>query len=184
MPHRDSFLKCQLRLNKVQFILAESPANMAPNVTTWNWVKMIDYVTESYQEKCIKSRYCEVFTVAVSSFLVFRGILFLLWFDNKFLMRMKWRLSKLWTKMGSDLKNNKSVDQELHNFSISHKKLKFRECSFVLILKICRLVWVGLVCGTQQQTNKKVVNQFCFDQDESQGDDNHEFWLVAVAGND
>ena len=30
-----------------------------------------------------------------------------------------------------NLRTNKSVDQELHNFSISHKKLKFRECSFV-----------------------------------------------------
>jgi hypothetical protein len=34
MPRSDSFLKSQLRLNNVQYFLAESPANMATNVTT------------------------------------------------------------------------------------------------------------------------------------------------------
>lgn len=60
--------------------------------------KIIDYVTESYQEKCIKSRYCEVFTFIVSCF---RGIFITFVCSIITLMRMKWWLSKLWTKMGA-----------------------------------------------------------------------------------
>lgn len=67
----------------------------------------------------------------------------------------------------------KSVDQELHNFSISHKKLKFRECSFVYRyqLKISKVAWSELVSfGTQQQTKlHMLIKVFSFDRDESRG---------------
>lgn len=71
-------------------------------------------------KKCIKSRYCEVFTVAVSSFIFFEEFYFFLWFDYKFDEN---EMAIVQTRMGGDLKNNKSVDQELHNFSIHTKNL-------------------------------------------------------------
>lgn len=93
---------------------------MAPNVTTWKWVKLIDHDTESYQKNALKVDTAKSSRLPCRRLFFFEEFYFFLWFDYKFDEN---EMAIVQTRMGGDLKNNKSVDQELHNFSIHTKNL-------------------------------------------------------------